>query len=271
MTSLKSLSEILFNEQNCIQYLLEKNIIKRVERCSKCNIETRFYQRYFICRDRTCQKSISVFDQTFFSKSNIKCCDVLLIGYLWINKLKYQRIKDMTDHVENTLVKYIYTFRRLAVNSLSGNDFILGGDHVIVEIDESKFKDLWVLGMIERSTKKCFFKVVNDREKETLTRIIKEHVRKGSTIYTDSWRGYQDLEHHGYRHLKVVHARASRRLQIMRIHTNHIERTWRTLKAFIPMEKRCLPIINEYLHEFIWRRKQRNNLWDEFLNLLRTQ
>lgn len=66
----------------------------------------------------------------------------------------------------------------------------LGGPGVVVEIDEAKFGKAknnrgriiewqWVVGGIERNSHKTFFVPVQSRDKETLTEIIKEWVRKG--------------------------------------------------------------------------------------------
>ncbi|CAG8790136.1 15453_t:CDS:2, partial [Racocetra fulgida] len=66
----------------------------------------------------------------------------------------------------------------------------------------------WVLGIVERTKlRKCFFKMVKDRNAYTLKRLIKTHVKPGSTIYTDSWKGYSDLENigMGFKHRRVNH------------------------------------------------------------------
>ena len=70
------------------------------------------------------------------------------------------------------------------INSLTEDDFLLGGDHEIIEIDESKFEDFWIVGMIQRtkniknkakinSIQKCYFEIVDNRNTDTIHRIIK--------------------------------------------------------------------------------------------------
>ncbi|CAG8658903.1 16058_t:CDS:2, partial [Dentiscutata erythropus] len=47
-----------------------------------------------------------------------------------------------------TIVKFTKIFHKLVINTLTNNDETIGGNRVIVEIDESKFKkdkDFWVV------------------------------------------------------------------------------------------------------------------------------
>src|SRR5262249_35130001 len=48
-------------------------------------------------------------------------------------------------------------------------------------------------------------------------------------------------------------------------HTNTIEGTWNGMKMNIPSRKRCREGIEDHLLEFIWRRKNKNNLWGGFI------
>ena len=89
----------------------------------------------------------------------------------------------------------------------------------IVEIDESLFgrkrkynkgryiPRQWVFGIVERGSRKTFFKVVNDRSSDTLVPLIRSWVTPGSTIYSDDWRSYRNLQDFGYKHGVVVHTR----------------------------------------------------------------
>ncbi|CAG8827662.1 8447_t:CDS:1, partial [Dentiscutata erythropus] len=69
------------------------------------------------------------------------------------------------------------------------DDKILGGKGIIVEIDKSKFEDLWIVGITERTrNKKCYFEVVKNCNYSTLFKFIKEHIKPGSTLYSDCWK-----------------------------------------------------------------------------------
>ena len=82
----------------------------------------------------------------------------------------------------------------------------IGGPGKIVEIDESMIgkrkynrgrlvKGKWILGGVERGSGECFLVECenNHRDHHTLTRLIKQHVRPGTVIITDGWRGYVHL------------------------------------------------------------------------------
>lgn len=68
---------------------------------------------------------------------------------------------------------------------------------------------IWVLGMLEVGGMHPYpvFQVIPDRSSRTLLPIIKFYVRRGTTIATDCWRSYQQLQQHGYVHQTVNHSR----------------------------------------------------------------
>jgi len=87
-----------------------------------------------------------------------------------------------------------------------------------VEVDESKFgkrkynkgrvvEGQWVLGGICRETNDVFLALCQDNKHDapTLLDLIKRHVHKKSTIITDCWRAYHQLDQHGWQHLTVNH------------------------------------------------------------------
>jgi transposase-like protein len=270
---LKLIKEILFDEKKCIEFLFENNILNKIQKCQYCESSIYKEKKLFRCNNIKCRKTISIFKNTFFSKHHLACNDTILIGYFWLSKANYTTISSITKFSPNTIVKYLKTFQKLIINTLTSDDYLLGGKHVIVEIDESKFKkdtNSWVVGFVERSkAKKCFFVLVEDRCNQTLKNIIKKHVRIGSTIYTDSWRGYQGLEELGYRHVRVNHSKENLRQKIRKIHTLTIEGTWRGIKMNLNERNRNRNVINDHLMEFVWRRKHRDNLWQSFLEALK--
>ena len=85
----------------------------------------------------------------------------------------------------------------------------------------------WVLGGIERNTDKCFLVTCpgNKRDAASLIPIIKEFIQPGTTILTDMWKSYINLDSHGYIHHDVNHSRSFVDPSTG-AHTNTIEGTW---------------------------------------------
>ena len=82
-----------------------------------------------------------------------------------------------------------------------------------------------VMGILQRGGK-VRATVINDREKDTLQPIVRQHVRKGSHVYTDELVSYWGLDEH-YVHQIINHAEAYVQ---GRVHTNGLENFWSLLK-----------------------------------------
>lgn len=169
-----------------------------------------------------------------------------------------------------TLITYQQRLRHIAVMSLDIENFKLGGDGKIVEIDESLFikvkhnkgKDLkrrqiWVFGMYERGSKLCLFIVVPKRDAFNLLNVIYKFILPGTLIYSDCWKAYsriRDLDKH-FKHLTVNH-----QLYFVNpengVHTNSIESVWNAAKVHIKvMRGVSRDYLESYLVEFCWRSK----------------
>lgn len=94
---------------------------------------------------------------------------------------------------------------------LEENREMLGGPGVEVELDEAHFgkrmhhrgrivKGNWIFGGVERSDKtKTFFEIVENRNFQTLSTAIIEHVKPESILNTDGWKGYVGIDaYNGY-------------------------------------------------------------------------
>ena len=61
--------------------------------------------------------------------------------------------------------------------------------------------------MVERTNqRRIVFEVVEKGDRLTLNSLIEKYVVKGSIIYTDNWKGYNDLSNIKYQHLCVNHS-----------------------------------------------------------------
>ena len=156
----------------------------------------------------------------------------------------------------------------------------VGGENIIVEIDETKLgkrkynrrhrvEGVWVVAGVERtSAKKIFAREVENRNAETITKIIETYVLPGSIIFTDCWKAYiAACEKLNYQHFTVNHSENYKN-PIDGTHTNTIEGNNNAIKINIKPQNRVRKNINEHLWFFIWKRQNKNNVWDGFLDAL---
>jgi hypothetical protein len=211
---LKDLKNKLFNEDKCIHFLLNKQILKKSRACLQCNSSMYQEKKIFRCINRQCHKSISIFANTFFTRNKITCSDAMLIGYLWLSNVNYTVIQNVTNHNSNTIIKYIKLFRELVIKTLNNNDQMIGNRGVIVEIDESLFSNkkgepgIWIIGGVERSEKKkCFFKVIKNRDTKTIKDIVLKHIKPRSIVMSDMWKGYKVLKELNMKHISINHGK----------------------------------------------------------------
>jgi len=98
----------------------------------------------------------------------------------------------------------------------------------------------WVFGLKSRLTKQVIIYPVLYRKREILINIVKKHVKPGSLILSDRFSAYWNnrtspptshLIPHGYLHLGINHSIHFVSDINNQIHTNTIERVWRSLKG----------------------------------------
>lgn len=80
-----------------------------------------------------------------------------------------------------------------------------------------------VFGILKRNGK-VYTEIVPDVKAVTLRRIIKRHIRSGSTLYTDAFASYDGLVLDGYEHIRINHSVAM--VTGRGNHINGIESFW---------------------------------------------
>ena len=119
-------------------------------------------------------------------------------AYLWLNKSPLTRNYSICGLNHITAADYIGLFKEIILSSLNPEDTIIGCDGIVVEIDETKLiknninkEDGWMFGGVEKTQEKNIFLVkINDRKADTLIDEIKKHIKVGSVIHSDMWKGY---------------------------------------------------------------------------------
>lgn len=222
-----------------------------------------------------------MFKGSFFNRLSLKKNIILHLGYFWLCGATSSMTEMYLGLHDKTIASYYTYFRELVADSLNAQDFQIGGQNIVVQIDESKFglrkynrghrvEGVWIFGGVEiTQERKVFLVPVPDRNQNTLLQLIERHILPGSIIYSDMWKGYTNIESSlTMRHYTVNHS-----IEFVNsdtgIDTNTIEGTWSGVKRKIPVRKRTQSLIDLHLLEFVWRRKHKDNLWNGFIAALK--
>lgn len=193
---------------------------------------------------------MSLRSRTYFELSRLPLKDIIIIIYEWSRDTSIKEVEYQYGFANNTVIDH-YRFCRDPVVEKYRRDMdshCLGGVNIVVEIDEAlvsrrKYnrgrlvKEVWVFGAIERQAdndtarKRMIVEVVEDRKKDTLREVIIRRIRTGTTIYSDSWAGYGDLNEIGYIHQMVNHSENFVNPNDKNVHTQTIESSWQKLKS----------------------------------------
>ncbi|KII65364.1 hypothetical protein RF11_15493 [Thelohanellus kitauei] len=253
---------ILQDEEKAILYLLEKNIVPALNTCPANNgtgIKRR--GRNWRCSSKYCRKEYHIFKNTLFSISKLQINEVLSLCYFWLTESKHKQLCLITGHSPSTITSIMRYLRKMAgkidESKLGKNKYNRG--HLV--------SGPWVLGGVEKTREiKAFQVEVPDRTAETLINIIRRYVLPGSRLSSY------------YEHLTANHSQSF----INRANgacTNTIEGTWSALKMKISPRNRKNSFnedgeleentSDQFLGEFLWRRKNSGNLWEGLLKCIR--
>jgi IS1 family transposase len=238
-----------------------------------------------------CRKQETIRKGTILYMSKFKPSLFLQFAFFWLHDLDFGHLESLSGSSSATISIWIDIIRRTIAHDVLENpdECLVGGDGVIVEIDETKFgkrkynrghrvEGVWVLVAVERTEeRRLFASSVEKRDRVTLTQWSKqEHVEKGSIVYTDGWRGYNTRDicaHTGVDiaegHKRVNHSRGFKAPD--GTHTNTVEGTNCGLKQTIKYSRRTKGKVDLGLLEFIWRRKYEqypDRMWRQFWHCL---
>lgn len=176
------------------------------------------------------------------------------------------------------------------IENSSANIGQLGGVGRTVEIDESKFghrknyrgrlvEGCWVFGGIERESGNVFLEVVkngilfqrrscnrnkhvfckinlNYSDAKTLIPLIKKYIADGTTIISDCWAAYRQLDELEFDHLTVNHS-VNFKDPETGANTNRIECTWRHAKESMGTQNRKKAHMPGNLARYIFMKSMR--------------
>lgn len=118
------------------------------------------------------------------------------------------------------------------------------------------------MGGICRESQECFLYAVPDRTETTLINCIKASIKPGTTIITDCWRSYCNIEKipdMNYKHMTVNHSKNFVD-PISGACTNLVEGMWNICK----MKNKKMwglhrSMVDSYMCEFMFRRRNQNS------------
>jgi len=256
-----------------------KNIqINDLKTCIKCQSNAREVtikgKRMMQCCWRPCRYRSMIKTNLFFGLRT-RPWKVLRILDCWMQginskhisfftRLSMKAVRNVLKRLEKVIVpKYYETFNKIG-----------GKDHII-EIDESKFgkrkynkghhvEGVWILGMVDRTTRAIHLVSVDKRDAPTLEARIEAATSNDSIIYTDCWRGYNKIDSICESHETVNHSKFFKDPSTG-VHTNTIEGNWYAIKSQVPIRSRTKGGISLYLVRFMIKR---NDPGDPLINLL---
>ena len=249
------------SEASAIKFAIKIGLINLKPRlCEKCNckmVVEKGKKRHGIdgryrCINRQCRASSSLLKGSIFESCHLPISVLIRIIYFYAMGFK---VTDCALHVNvqlKTAIRWYRIFRRVCESyQMSKIGFKIGGEGYNVEVDETyvckrKYnrgrvlvaQSVWLVGGICRETGEIFLKFVTRRDSASLLGIITSSVASGTRIITDCWRGYLNLAANGYYHATVNHSYHFVSPDDPTVHTQRVERLWRSIKNFIPRNAR---------------------------------
>ena len=276
----------LHDKDRLIQWLMEDGLLGKSRVCSVCgddmkllNCDDRSDGFKWECRRRTNSKrhkvELSIRAGSWFEQSKMTLEEILKYCYWWCQELDQAQIRHELGLATHTGVDWDSFCREVCEISLMEDSQSIGGEGKVVQIDESKFgkrkyhcrhhvEGQWVFGRIENDSRKCFLIAVEKRDEQTLLPISQKWIKPGTTIISDCWKAYCNLEKHGYTHRTVNHS--IKFVNDSGDSTNKMEGHWRHAKVKMPPFGVRKHHFSSYLGEFMWRyRNKDKDLFEMFL------
>ena len=122
-----------------------------------------------------------------------------------------------------------------------------------------------MFGLVERASGRTFLVPLPDRTADTLMTVIHAWIEPGTTIISDCWATYRDLDAQGYTFCTVNHTISF--ISEVGDHTNTIESKWGHVKAFLKSYKRPDTYIYHFAHYMVVARCKAEGV-DQFTKFL---
>lgn len=207
-------------EDACLEHLMRTRYGER-HACAKCGKDAHFYRvstrKVYSCE--YCGHQIAPMAGTPFERTRTPLRDWFLVMHMFTtsrNGVAATEVQRVLGVTYKTAWRMCHEIRKY-MGALDSDD-PLGGPGEHVEIDETliggsvsgkgsgyKGNKTCVLGMLERGGE-LVTKVVQSRTKQAMQGEILRQIIPGTTLHTDEFGGYKDIDQSGYRHVKVNHS-----------------------------------------------------------------
>lgn len=264
--------ESLFNnDAKCLKYL-EDLKYENGYTCEYCSCLSYWKNKrgVFVCK--SCKSESTATTGTIFHGSKIPLH--LLFRFLWflvlqkngISAKSLQRILGFTRY--ETVWTWLHKFRHIMI--LPNRDRLNGK----VEVDEtfiggvkpgkrgrgSEGKVLVIIAveLIGAYTGRTRMLMIKGADRKSINDFVKNNIEDGSTIVTDGWRGYTDLERMKYKHEIVTKTIAVNDENL----TPHVHKIASLLKRWLlgtHQNFTSVDYLNYYLDEFTFRYNRRKS------------
>ena len=269
---------VLSDPWNCLQYCIDVGLLRDKRFCTSCQqymgLEECLEQKY---NDGYCWRCpggrhyASVRSDSLLASKEFPLSKFIQLLWLYCNYSSVSQTAGILSMCPKKIRSMFKAIRQCMAEDMIDGSTMIGGPGEIVEIDDSKFgkrkynrgrrvMGKWVLGGIQRGSGNCFLVECSDnrRDHNTLTSLIKQHVRRGTTIITDKWKGYVHLDRHGYNHFDVNHSRNFVD-PVTGAHTNMVEGMWfhtkRNVKRGHGNVRTDSNSLSIALYEYMWQKK----------------
>ncbi|KAG0425188.1 hypothetical protein DMUE_6051 [Dictyocoela muelleri] len=284
----------IFKDDVNFEVLHDLGLIKIYgRRCDICNnilcLESKGkgHLKSLKCCNAACRKWISPFSGTIFEKSKIRPGTLMKLIWCYCSRATLCNTASDCGLGLKSVSKWFKFLDNIILEYRSDQNRKIGGLGHIVEIDETHlFKNkrrigrrnvgesYWVVGGLDRNTGRYFLEVTTRRNRSNLHDIIRENVEVGTKVITDEWRGYWGLEDIGFIHCRINHSVSFVDNEDPIIHTNTIERLWRSLKEFMPTRVNTTNIstwIERFKNAYRANNGTRDSMWNLILAAIKNK
>lgn len=270
---------VISKENFTIAFMLQIKFIPFSIICIKCNSDmqisycgTGYAYHCFYCSYKNSVKSV-----TCFQGSPVSLQKAILLIFLWVLGIRDREIANILEVTPSFVALISRKIRIIAgeeykkeLPQFSGIVEVDEFDFIKrkIEIGKSKCPKKWIFVMIERKTKVIYVEYIPERSKRVIVPIIQKLCLPGTVIITRAWAGYGRLEDLGYCHYIFDERLGFSDPSNKHIHHNTLKSVVTWLKYNIKTKNRIGCHLQEYILEWLWKKKNSSKKKNEPSNMI---